>query len=82
MKSMRHYTINKRGAVPSFITKLLSWVEGSPVNRDTFQRLDSDITFIVVDCHECHGNTTKGDKTAWLCPKNGDNSWNVSIEVK
>lgn len=81
---MKSYTINQRGEVPSFISKMIGDYEGKPADRHTFERLDADVNFLVVECGECHGNTDKGAKVggAWLCPKNGDNSWNVRIDIK
>lgn len=81
---MKHFTINQRGNVPAFITDCISKFEGMEATRDTFLELDSEISFLVVDCGEAHGNVDQGVKVggAWLCPKNNDNSWNVRIELK
>lgn len=81
---MKTFTINQRGEVPSFVSTMIGPYEGKPADNSTFQQLDADIEFLVVECRECHGNTDKGVNVggAWLCPKNGDNSWNVRIDIK
>lgn len=81
---MKSYTINQSGNVPEFITKCISEFEGMEANKDTFQKLDAEISFIVVDCGEAAGNVDQGVKVggAWLCPLNNDNTWNVRIEIK
>lgn len=81
---MKNYTINQRGEVPQFISDMINKFEGMQADRDSFELLNQDITFLVVDCGEAHGNVDQGVKVggAWLCPKNNDNTWNVRIEIK
>lgn len=77
---MKIYQVTSTGNVPSFISKYADDYNGKPVNKDTFFCLDNDITFLVVDCKEAHGNTSS-DKSAWLCDRNGGNTWNIRFDI-
>lgn len=80
---MKSYTINQRGDVPSFIANQIKQFNGMPATKENFELLNAEISFIVVDCGEAHGNVDQGVEVggAWLCPKNNDNSWNVLIQL-
>jgi len=79
----QNYSLNQWGAIPSFINDIISKYNGLPATTDNFSRLDDDITFIVSDCGEAHGNIDQGVKIGggWLCPRDGNNTWNIRIEL-
>ena len=81
MAQIKTYKVSVNGEnVPSYISKYVEQYNGKQVTKDLFYCLDQDINFIVCDCKDAHGNTTKSDKSAWLCAK--DNKWNISFEVE
>jgi hypothetical protein len=79
--TMKTFKIDSWGNIPNFLIRILDY-QVKPASRDYISCLDSDISFFVIDCKECHGNLNKADKTAWLSPRNGDNSWNININWK
>jgi len=76
---MKTFKIETRGTLSPSIQNLVSLFNDKKADKNSVQYLDSEITFVVCDLKEAHGNLNKYDKTAWLCPKNGDDSFNVSI---
>ena len=68
------------GNVPQFTQSIIDKYNGKPATRDNLLNLDYDITFCVTDLNEAHGNFNKFDRSAWLSPRNGDNSFNVAIK--
>ena len=79
MKAQRLFKIESWGVFPSSVASIVSKYNGEVVTSDAIFTLDSDITFCVCDLREAHGNLNKYDKSAWLAPRNGDNSFNVTI---
>lgn len=80
---MTTYSVRQNGELPSMVKAVVEKINGKPVNKDNFYILDSEISFLVVDCSLCHGNTTKADKTGWLYSReNGGNLWNVNFDIK
>lgn len=79
---MKTFKIDSWGNIPSFIQKQIHSYQDKQATSDYLVALDSDISFYVCDCKECHGNLNKVDKSAWLSPRNADNSWNISISWK
>lgn len=69
-----------RGEAPQYAKSLVSKYDGKPATRDNLFNLDSDITFCVCDLKEAHGNFNQHSRSAWLCPVNGDNSFNINFE--
>lgn len=76
---MKTFKIEKSGEIPAVIKQYIDVYEGREVTKLNIETLDSDIAFIVCDLGIAHGNLNKHSKDAWLCSKNGDNSFNVSI---
>ena len=77
---MKNYNVTTSGDVPADILKAFSSFDGKPANKENFIVLSDDIDFYVCDIKACHGNTNN-DKTAWLSPKNGDNTWSLNITI-
>ncbi len=74
---MKNFKIEKRGTLPMYVSTLVETYSNKPVSKEAINQLDSDIEFCVVELKEAHGNCYKNE--AWLCPANGDNSFNVRI---
>lgn len=80
---MKSYQIRSNGNLPPLVQSVVDKLNGQPATKDNFFVLDSEISFIVVDCGLCYGNTTKADKSGWLYSKEqGGNLWNVNFDVK
>lgn len=80
MKTQKTFTIESWGAIPKHVqSTIVDVYAGKQVNSDLVSDLDSDIAFVVCDLGEAHGNLNKASKSAWLSPRNNDNTWNVSI---
>jgi hypothetical protein len=77
---MKSYNVVINGNPPSYILKIANAYNGKPVNKDTFFCLDNDISFIVCDCKDAHGNTSN-DKTAWLNDRNDGNTWSIKFSI-
>ena len=76
---MKTFTIDARGTLSPIVQGLVDKFNGVKADNNSVYSLDQEITFIVCQCGIAHGNLNKADKSAWLSPRNGDNSWNVSI---
>ena len=71
--------IEHRGELPSYVKTIVDTFSGKKIEKGTIDYLDQEIAFCVTDLRQAHGNLNKHDKSAWLCPANGDNSFNVTI---
>lgn len=79
--STKKYKVVTRGVVPVHILDIImNNYHDTEVTAETFANLDDDIDFLVCKCKDCHGNTNH-DKSGWLTPINGDNSWDLQIEI-
>ena len=78
-RDMRNFKIEASGIVPNIINQYIMGYNDRESTKDNILSLDDDISFIVCDLRLAHGNLNKSDKSAWLCPTNGDNSFNVRI---
>jgi hypothetical protein len=79
---MKHFSVKFWGEIPELVKPIIEKFDNTKVTPSTFYCLDDEIRFIVNDLGIAHGNTCKIDKTGWLSPRNGDNTWNMSIDVK
>jgi hypothetical protein len=80
---MKFYHVRSNGNLPPMVQSVADKFNGLEANKDNFYVLDSEISFLVVDCGLAHGNTTKADKSGWLYSKEqGGNLWNVNFDVK
>lgn len=76
---MKTFKFNTSGNLPQSVQKIVEQFNNKPADRQAIKNLDSEIEFVVCELKEAHGNLNVYGKDAWLCPKNGDNSWNVTI---
>ena len=79
MKTQAIFKIESWGVIPIHVQTYIVGYKDKPATKEAILTLNEDIEFLVVLMQECHGNLYKADKSAWLSPRNGDNSWNVSI---
>ena len=79
MKTQSLFKIDSWGEIPPHVKSIISKYDGQPANKDTIFTLDQDIAFCVCTLGVAHGNLSKGSHSAWLSPRNGDNSFNVNI---
>jgi len=75
---MKIFKIELQGLVPHYIQKQIDMYKDKPTTPDFINKLNEDIEFLVCG-GDCHGNLNIFDKTAWLSPKNGNNTWSASI---
>lgn len=75
---MKTFKVVIAGEAPASLVKMFSAYDGKEAKKDAKFCLDQDITFVVCDLKEAHGNMYSD--SAWLSPKNGDCSWNIDIK--
>jgi len=80
MKRQRIIQIESWGEFPFTVKSIIESYNGKEASEYLLRCLDEDITLSVLTMGESHGNINKTDKSAWLAPRNGDNSFNVSIK--
>ena len=78
--NMKHFNFQTTGEVPQSLTSYINRYNGKQATKEGIYCLDSDISFLVCDLKECHGNLNNSNKTAWLAPLGNDNTWSINIE--
>ncbi len=76
---MKTFKIESTGELQTNVQSIVDTYNGREVTKEQIAMLDDDIRFVVCDLRVAHGNLNKHSKDAWLCPTNGDNSFNVRI---
>lgn len=76
---MKTFKIEHRGELPTYVKAIVEKFNGVKADKASVAYLDDEIKFCVCDLGEAHGNLNKFSKDAWLCPKGGDDSFNVRI---
>ena len=76
---MKKFIVKSWGIIPSSVQRIIDSVTDKDVTKDAIFVLNEDIEFCVCVLRDAHGNMSKTDRSAWLSPRNGDNSFGVSI---
>lgn len=76
---MKTFNFNVSGNLDKFMQDTVNKYQGTKADKYSIAALNSDIEFIVCDLRAAHGNLNKYSKEAWLCPANGDGSFNISV---
>jgi len=77
---MKTFKVSTWGIVPQIIKDLTTKLNNAEATKDAIFVLNEDINFIVCDLREAHGNLNKINKDAWFAPRNGDNTYGVTIK--
>jgi len=76
---MKNFKFMFWGEIEPMVQKVIDEFNNASINDESINALDSEISFLVLDCGIVHGNLNKYDRSAWIAPRNGDNTFGINI---